>query len=64
LGLSICQTIVDAHHGSINAFSELNVGTTIEVRLPLVQISPQPGVQSDASDNVDTATSLTAASGR
>ncbi len=64
LGLSICQTIVDAHHGSINAFSELNVGTTIEVRLPLVQISPEPGVQSDASDNVDTATSLTAASGR
>jgi two-component system OmpR family sensor kinase len=64
LGLSICQTIVDAHQGTISAFSELNVGTTIEVRLPLTQNSAQPGVQSEASDNADTATSLTAASGR
>ena len=35
LGLSICKTIVEAHGGTITATSLLNVGTTIEVRLPL-----------------------------
>ena len=34
LGLSICKAIVDAHGGSIEAASELNVGTTFTVRLP------------------------------
>ena len=34
LGLSICKTIVDAHGGSIVASSQIDVGTTIEVRLP------------------------------
>ena len=34
LGLSICKTIVDAHGGTITARSELDRGTTIEVRLP------------------------------
>lgn len=34
LGLSICKTIVDAHGGTITARSELERGTTIEVRLP------------------------------
>ena len=34
LGLSICKTIVDAHGGTITARSELDQGTTIEVRLP------------------------------
>lgn len=62
LGLSICQTIVDAHHGSISAFSELNVGTTIEVRLPREHNSPRPRVQSEAVNNTDAAASLTAAS--
>lgn len=62
LGLSICQTIVDAHHGSISAFSELNVGTTIEVRLPREHNSPRPRVQSESVNHADTAASLTAAS--
>jgi len=35
LGLAICQTIIEAHHGTIMATSEPNVGTTIEVRLPI-----------------------------
>ena len=35
LGLSISQTIVTAHGGTIAARSEPNVGTTMEVRLPL-----------------------------
>lgn len=35
LGLSICRTIVEAHRGTIAASSELQVGTTIEIRLPI-----------------------------
>jgi heavy metal sensor kinase len=35
LGLSICKTIVEAHGGTIVAKSQFDVGTTIEVRLPL-----------------------------
>lgn len=35
LGLSICKTIVEAHGGTISVTSEPDVGTTIEVRLPL-----------------------------
>ncbi|HEY4259910.1 MAG TPA: ATP-binding protein [Schlesneria sp.] len=58
LGLSICQTIVEAHRGTISAFSELNVGTTIEVRLPLVQISPGSDVPSEASNNADMTATL------
>ena len=34
LGLSICKTIIDAHGGTIVATSEIDVGTTMEVRLP------------------------------
>lgn len=35
LGLSICKTIVEAHSGAITATSQVNVGTTLEVRLPM-----------------------------
>jgi heavy metal sensor kinase len=37
LGLAICQTIVETHHGQISATSLPGSGTTIEVRLPLCQ---------------------------
>ncbi|MBC7819362.1 MAG: sensor histidine kinase, partial [Planctomycetaceae bacterium] len=35
LGLAICQSVVEAHGGQITARSELQHGTTLEVRLPL-----------------------------
>ncbi|HKO39611.1 MAG TPA: ATP-binding protein [Solirubrobacterales bacterium] len=37
LGLSICQAIADGHGGSISVASEVGVGTTFSVRLPLRQ---------------------------
>ncbi len=40
LGLSISQTIVTAHGGTIVARSELDVGTTMEVRLPTKMSAP------------------------
>jgi Signal transduction histidine kinase len=37
LGLTIALEIVQAHGGSIEARSEVGVGTTMSVRLPLAQ---------------------------
>jgi len=34
LGLPIAQAIIVAHHGTIRARSELNVGTTVTITLP------------------------------
>lgn len=42
LGLSICEAVVDAHRGSITCDSQLNVGTTITVRLPPGETNPAP----------------------
>jgi len=35
LGLSICQAIITAHGGSMEVASEVGVGTTFTVRLPV-----------------------------
>jgi two-component system, sporulation sensor kinase D len=35
LGLTICRGIIDLHQGEINIASELNLGTTCTIRLPL-----------------------------
>lgn len=37
LGLSICKRIVRAHKGQIDVVSEVNVGTTVTVHLPIRQ---------------------------
>jgi PAS domain S-box-containing protein len=44
LGLSICQAIADGHGGSISVASEVGVGTTFSVRLPM----RQPAVKQSA----------------
>lgn len=37
LGLAITQQIIDLHHGTMNIASELGVGTTVSVTLPLLE---------------------------
>ncbi|MEH7456938.1 ATP-binding protein, partial [Bacillus sp. JJ1127] len=35
LGLMMCYKIIEEHHGKLKVSSELNKGTTVEVRLPI-----------------------------
>jgi signal transduction histidine kinase len=41
LGLSIVKWIVEAHHGKIEVKSEINIGTTVRIILPLLKECPQ-----------------------
>jgi len=51
LGLSIVQSIVQVHGGSVNVRSELSVGTTFDIDLPLPGI---PGAPSSETTEVAT----------
>lgn len=42
LGLAIAKTIVEAHHGRIEAQSRVGHGTTMTIWLPLIGPEPQP----------------------
>jgi signal transduction histidine kinase len=42
LGLVIAKALVDAMDGQLDVRSEVNVGTTVEIRLPAAQHVPQP----------------------
>lgn len=42
LGLSVCKQIIELHQGTIHASSEVNLGSTFTVRLPIPIKSEQP----------------------
>jgi signal transduction histidine kinase len=44
LGLAICKTIIEAHGGLIAFTSELDRGTTFEVRLPRCHVEGDPRI--------------------
>ncbi|HEX9438778.1 MAG TPA: ATP-binding protein, partial [Roseiflexaceae bacterium] len=52
LGLSICFGIIQEHGGRIWAESEIGVGTTVSVALPLLQERPDDGDDPQAGDAI------------
>lgn len=40
LGLSICYDIIQKHHGKLSVESELGVGTTFTIKLPIITAKP------------------------
>ncbi len=45
LGLSVCQRIVSAHHGTIEVDSTLGAGTTFIIQLPIIKEATVPPTQ-------------------
>jgi len=43
IGLAVCRTVVEQHHGTIAAASEPGKGATFSVIVPRVVVAPQPG---------------------
>ncbi len=44
LGLAIARRVIDQHGGSITVESAVGVGTTLQIRLPLVDKTPKDGI--------------------
>jgi PAS domain S-box-containing protein len=53
IGLALCRKIVDRHHGTITAKSELGNGATFTVRLPIEQTSEAAAVTSLFPETID-----------
>ncbi|CZF78881.1 Sensory/regulatory protein RpfC [Grimontia celer] len=53
LGLSICKKLVSMMNGSIDFESELGVGTTFYIDIPLIEPSPTEHVKKDNTDDND-----------
>jgi signal transduction histidine kinase len=45
LGLSLVSAIVSAHHGRVEATSQVGRGSTFRITLPAASATPEPGVQ-------------------
>jgi PAS domain S-box-containing protein len=43
-GLLTCKRVVEDHHGQIRVTSQLGVGTTFHIYLPIVQTGPRPSI--------------------
>ncbi len=37
IGLAVCDELIRLHHGTLQLFSELGIGTTVEIQLPLYE---------------------------
>lgn len=43
-GLLTCKRVVEDHHGQIRVTSQLGVGTTFHIYLPIIQTGPRPSI--------------------
>ncbi|UPG61973.1 ATP-binding protein [Metabacillus endolithicus] len=47
LGLMVCKSIIDSHHGHMDIESEVGVGTTITLTFPLCDVYSEMMVDSN-----------------
>lgn len=60
LGLAIIYGIIKQHNGYINVYSEIDIGTTFKIYLPLIREKIKPGKQAEAPVTGGTETVLVA----
>ena len=60
LGLAIIYGIIKQHNGYINVYSEVDIGTTFKIYLPLIREKIKPGKQAEAPVTGGTETVLMA----
>ncbi|MDZ4276247.1 MAG: ATP-binding protein, partial [Erythrobacter sp.] len=53
LGLAIVKHIVERHRGRLDITSELGVGTSVVVRIPVAEPEPEPGAENSAIHDND-----------